>query len=344
MKHRSLAAVLTCAVAMSIGGVAPAVAQSARPKAPPRTAWKHPDLTGFWTNDTFTPLQRPASMAGKAFFTPEEAAELTRQLTADGVDPLAPNALATLLSGKPSDELVQDKEDIHYDNALWLSASRRKGLSTLRTSLIVDPADGRIPPLTPDAQKRESARAAAMKGRTFDGPDSRPLAERCIIWPHEGPPLIPPPYNNIYQIFQTPGYVVILQEIIHNARIIPLDGRPPISANIHQLSGDSRGRWEGDTLVVETTNFTGRTRFQGSTESLHVTERFTRVDADTLAYSFTVDDPNTWTKPWSAEIPMMKTDGPLYEYACHEGNHDLENILRVARTLERTAAEAPKKF
>jgi hypothetical protein len=341
MSHRRCAAVPTLLVAVSLAGAAVS-GQTGGAKAVPRTAWGHPDLQGVWTNDTFTPLQRPASLGAKAFFTPEEAAQLNRALTADGVDPLAPNALAALIGGQPTERL-QQQDEIHYDNALWLSESRRKSLSTLRTSLIVDPADGRIPPLTPDAQKRQAARGAAAKGRAFDDPESRPLAERCIIWPHEGPPLIPAPYNNIIEIFQTPNYVVIVQEIIHNARIIPLDGRPPMPPSIRQLSGDSRGRWEGETLVVESANFTGKTRFQGSSEALRVVERFTRSAADTIDYTFTVEDPNTWTRSWTAEVPMAKIDSRIFEYACHEGNYDLTNILRVARSLEREAAEAAKK-
>jgi len=321
----------------------PAAAQSPAKNAAARTAWGHPDLQGLWTNDTFTPLQRPVALAGKAFFTPEEAEQLNKALTADGVDPLAaPAVLAALASGKDSDALLQSPEDVHYDNSIWLTQSWRKGLSTLRTSLIFDPENGRIPALTPEAQKRESARAAALKGHTFDDPESRPLGERCIIWPHEGPPLLPAPYNNIIEIFQTPTYVVILQEIIHNARIIPLDGRPHIASAVKQLSGDSRGHWEGDTLVVETTNYTGRTRFQNSTDTLRVVERFRRTGDGAIDYKFTVDDPNTWTKPWSAELPMMKIESRIFEYACHEGNHDLENILRVARVQERDAAAQKK--
>jgi hypothetical protein len=325
----------------------PAAAQSSRPKPVERVArtpWGHPDLTGIWTNDTFTPLQRPVALAGKAFFTPEEVEQLNKALGADGVDPLAAGSvIAALASGKDSDALLQSQEDVHYDNSIWLTQSWRKGLSTLRTSLIFDPEDGRIPPLTPEAQKRETARAAALKGHLFDDPESRPMGERCIIWPHEGPPLLAAPYNNIIEIFQTPAYVVIVQEIIHNARIIPLDGRPHISPNVKQLSGDSRGHWEGDTLVVETTNYTGRTRFQNSTETLRVVESFTRKADGGIDYRFTVDDPNTWTRPWSAELPMMKVESRIFEYACHEGNHDLENILRVARTQEREASAAAKK-
>jgi hypothetical protein len=342
MSHRCLAAVLTVLAVVSMAPV-PAAAQSAVTSTPLRTPWGDLDLQGRWTNDTFTPLQRPAHLAGKEFFTEEEAAELTRLLTADGVDPLAGNVLNEQNEERRRERVRQSKENIHYDNAIWLTATRPKGLTSRRTSLIVDPPDGRIPPMRPEAQKREADRAAAMKGRVFDGPDTRPLSERCIIWPHEGPPLIPPVYNNIYQIFQTPGYVVIHQEMTHNARIIPLDGRPHISPNIRQWSGDSRGRWEGQTLVVETTNLTDRTRFQGSTEALHVIERFTRVDAETVRYEFTVEDPKTWTRPWTAEIPMMRTEDFIYEYACHEGNYDLANILRAARTLEQAAEDAAKK-
>ena len=342
MQCRCLA-VASSVLIVLMAASAPAAAQSAAKKAP-RTAWGHPDLQGLWTNDTFTPLQRPPALAGKAFFTPEEADQLNKALTADGVDPLAsPAVLAALAAGKDSDALLQSPEDVHYDNSIWLTQSWRKGLSTLRTSMIFDPEDGRIPALTPEAQKREAARTAALKGHTFDDPESRPLGERCIIWPHEGPPLLPAPYNNIIEIFQTPGYVVIVQEIIHNARIIPLDGRPHIAKNIKQLSGDSRGHWEGDTLVVETTNYTGRTRFQNSTDALRVVERFTRNGDGGIDYRFTVEDPNTWTRPWSAELPMMKVDSRIFEYACHEGNHDLENILRVARSQERDAAAAGPK-
>ena len=333
MQCRCLAVASSVLVVLMAAGT-PASAQSPARKAL-RTAWGHPDLQGLWTNDTFTPLQRPPALAGKAFFTPEEVEQLNKALSADGVDPLAAGGVITALAtGKDSDALIQSQEDIHYDNALWLTQSWRKGLSTLRTSLIFDPEDGRIPPLTPEAQKREATRAAALKGRQFDDPESRPLGERCIIWPHEGPPLLAAPYNNIIEIFQTPDYVVIVQEIIHNARIIPLDGRPHISKSIKQLSGDSRGHWEGDTLVVETTNYTGRTRFQNSTDALRVVERFARTGDGGIDYRFTVEDPNTWTRPWSAELPMMKVESRMFEYACHEGNIGMPGILAGARKQE----------
>jgi hypothetical protein len=320
--NRSCLAAALAGLLLVVPTAIPAAAQSARAAKPPRTPWGAPDLQGRWTNDTFTPLQRPAQFADKEFFTPEEAAELQQRLTADDVDPLAANVLVD------PQRLRQRREDIHYDNNLWLREQTPKGLASLRTSLIVDPPNGRIPPLTPEARKRAADIAADAKARAFDGPESRPLGERCIVWPHEGPPLIPAAYNANLEIFQTRDYVVILQEIIHNARIIPLDGRAHLPA-IPQWSGDSRGRWEGDTLVVTTKNINGKARFQGSTEAMRIVERFTRVDADTIRYAFTVEDPDTWTQPWTAEIPMAKAVGLIYEYACHEANYDLTNILRI---------------
>jgi hypothetical protein len=299
---------------------------------------------------TFTPLQRPANLAGKEFFTEEEAANLTQLLTADGVDPLAGAVLSAESDEQRQNRARQSKENIHYDNAIWLTETRPKGLSSRRTSLIVDPPDGRIPSLTQEAQKREadlrkasSLQVVGLPQLSFDSHETRTFQERCIVWRHEGPPMLPPPYNDRIQIFQAPGYVVIHQEVRTNAvRIIPLDGRPHLPPNMRQWPGDSRGRWEGDTLVVDTTNFTHKTHFEGSSEALHVVERFTRVDADTIRYEFTVEDPTSWTRPWRAEIPMTKAEGLLYEYACHEGNHDLPNILEIARNIEAAAAPAKK--
>jgi len=323
-------------------------AASADTWTPPRTPDGQPDLQGIWTMATFTPLERPANLAGKEFFTEEEAAELAGILTADGVDPLARTALAAETPAERERRLRQSKENIHYDNAIWLTERRQKGLSTRRTSLIVDPRDGRIPPLTPEAQRREAERARTsrflvenIRDQSFDSYETRTLQERCLVWRHEGPPMLPPSYNDRLQIFQAPGYVAILQEMSNNpVRIVPLDGRPPLHPSVRQWPGDSRGRWEGDTLVVETTNFNHKTHFQGSSDALRVVERFTRVDADTIRYEFTVHDPTSWTRPWTAEIPMIVADGPLYEYACHEGNHDLPNILTIARNVEAQAKAA----
>ena len=305
----------------------------------PRTPDGRPDLQGLWTSQTFTPLQRPDRFAGKEFLTEEEAAELTALLTAPGVDPLRRAAFTEGLGVEDAEqrrELTQQTDPTHYNNAVWLTTRRPKGLSSRRTSLIVDPPDGRIPPATAEGRRRAAARRDL---RGYDSYLNRPFQERCLMWTHEGPPMVPPPYNDLYQIFQTPGYVVLFPELANNpVRIIPTDARPPLSPRIRQWPGNSRGRWEGDTLVVDTTNFTDRTGFQGSGEALHVVERFTRVDADTILYEFTVDDPTTWDRAWSAEIPMIAAEGPLYEYTCHEGNYGMVNTLRGARRADREAA------
>jgi hypothetical protein len=196
--------------------------------------------------------------------------------------------------------------------------------------------------LTEQARKRAAERAEARKRvGPFDGPETRPLGERCIFMT-EGPPMLPEAYNSNMQIQQGPGYVAILQEEIHDVRIIPLDGRPHVGPKIREYMGDSRGHWEGETLVVDTTNFTDRTNFRGSSENLHVIERFRRVDEETILYQFTVEDPSTWDRPWTAELPITKIQGPLYEFACHEGNYGMANTLRGAREAEKAAAEAAK--
>ena len=295
----------------------------------PRTPDGRPDLQGVWTSQTFTSLQRPSSVAGREFFTEEEAAELVELLTAPGVDPLKVDTFTRVVNEEDAEkrrDATLQSDPTHYDNAVWLATTQPKGLSSRRTSLIVDPPNGRIPPRTPEARRRAAAR------RRLGGDDSyahRPLSERCLVWSHEGPPTLPAFYNDLSQIFQTPGYVVLFPELANNPpRIITTDGRPHLSPRIRHWRGDSTGRWEGDTLVVDTTNFTDKTAFQGSSDALHVAERFTRVDADTILYEFTLDDPETWERAWSAEFPMMKTEGPLYEFACHEGNYGIMNTLR----------------
>ncbi len=301
---------------------------------PPRTSDGRPDLQGIWTTQTFTPLERPQRYAGKEFLTEEEATELTKLLTQDGVDPLAAGIFAA--SDEDRRKRVLQNDPTHYNNAFWLTTSQPKALSSRRTSLIFDPADGKFPPLTPAGRERAAGRRAA---EGFDSYENRPLQARCIVWTHEGPPMMPPPYNDVLQIFQTPGYVVVFRELATAPRIIPTDGRPHLSEAIRRWNGDSRGRWEGDTLVVDTTNFNDKTAFQGSTAALHVVERFTRTSADTIRYQFTVEDPTTWTRPWSAEIPMTETQGPLYEYACHEGNYGMANTMRGARVADKEAQE-----
>ena len=315
----------------------------------PRTADGRPDLQGYWTTQTFTPLERPVHLGNREFFSEEETAWLQQELTAEGVDPSAREILdiidledrAELQRYKyQANRTPDERHHIHYDNEIWLRTPVPKGLSSRRTSLITWPANGRIPPLTPEAAARAAAtRAAQADPSAFDSHETRPLSERCIAWSHEGPPMMPPSYNDLHQIFQTPDHVVVFSELsTYPPRIIPLDGRPHVSDAIRQFPGDSRGRWEGDTLVVETRNYAERRRFRGAGGALHVVERFTRTGPDRIHYEFTVTDPETWTSPWSVELPMVRIDGPLFEYGCHEGNHDIRHILEIHRNLERQAA------
>jgi hypothetical protein len=206
----------------------------------------------------------------------------------------------------------------------------------------VDPYDGRVPPLTPAAQTAAAARDTIAK-RPPEGPEDLPPIVRCLVWPTSGPPMLPTAYNNFYQIVQGPGYVAILTEMIHDVRIIPLDGRPHLPAKIRQWMGDSRGRWDGNTLIVDTTNFTDKTNVGGSDQNLHVIERFTRTAESSIMYEFTIDDPTAFTRVWKGEVPLMKAPGPIYEYACHEGNYAMEGILKGTRAQEKTAAEPAKK-
>jgi hypothetical protein len=310
--------IVALAVVRPTAQVPAAPARAAKPYAPPRTADGQPDLQGYWTNATFTPLERPAEFAGREFWTPEEAAAYEKQ--------------------RVTQFNSQSAEDIHYDNVIWQTEPYTKGVTSLRTSLITDPKDGRVPPLTLEAQRRAAERAA-RRGNPSDAIQNRTIAERCITWGSDVPPMMPAGYNANFQIVQGAGYVVVITEMIHSARIIPLDGRGHLGQTIQQLTGDSRGRWDGNTLVVDTTNFTDRTAFRGSADKLHVTERFTRVDADVLKYEFTVEDPTTWTRPWSGEIPIKKMGAPIYEYACSEGNYGIANILRGARVEEAKARD-----
>ena len=338
------------AVAMATVALAPVLgaAQEAPDGALPRTAWGHPVLQGIWTSSTYTPLERPDNLADQAELSAEELAELNTLLTAEGVDPLrARSILAAETEAERLERMRQTQENIHYDNSVWLREPQPRRLTTRRTSLIVDPPDGRVPPLVSSAQEREALRRAESRWLvfnidppSFDSHQTRTLQERCLVWRHEGPPMLPPSYNDLLQILQTEDYVVIMQEMRENdARIIPLNDRPRLPSSIREWSGDSRGHWDGDTLVVESTNFNDKVHFHGASTGLHVTERFTRVDDETIRYEFTVEDPTTWTRPWSVEYPLMTREGPLYEYACHEGNHDARHILEVARNVEKAKAE-----
>jgi hypothetical protein len=295
---------------------------------PPRTPDGHPNLQGYWTNITITPLQRPANLAGKEFFAPAEAEAYEKQVVSQNN--------ADRRDGPATQDLSRAYNDFWWDRGT-------KIVKTLRTSLIIDPPDGRIPAMVPGAGERLAAQRRERAGRGTDGPEFRPLAERCLLWATAGPPMMPSFYNNNYHIVQNSDYVMILVEMIHDARIIPIDNRPHLPGTVRQWLGNAVGHWEGDTLVVETTNFTDKTSFQNSSKDMKLTERFTRTDDNTLMYEFTVDDPSTFVRPWTAQIPMSKTEGPVWEYACHEGNYALTNVLSGARAQEKAAAEAASK-
>ena len=290
-----------------------------------RTTDGQPDLQGHWTNDTYTPLERPVELGDKALYTQEEAAAFFKSRQDD-------------LNGQASD-------DIHYDDAIWQAENYAKAES-LRTSLIDAPKNGRLPALTElGAQRLPQQRATQRASAASESAQRRSLAERCISWGNVGPPMMPPTYNANLQIVQAAGLVTIRHEMMHDTRLIYLDGRPHPPPSIQWLAGHSVGHWEGETLVVDTTNFTAKTNFRGSpqntrqdifaTERLHVVERFTRTGENTIDYTFTAEDPDTWVSPWSGGFEMRTVEGPIYEYACHEGNYGLANILRAARAAER---------
>jgi hypothetical protein len=289
---------------------------------PPKTADGHPDFQGVWTNVTITPLERPADLKDKPFFTAQEAAAYEKQVVERN-------------NADRRDGGAEADVSRAYNDAWWDRGT--KVVKTLRTSLVVDPPDGHVPAILPEAAKRQQERLAQNRGHQYDGPENRPVQERCLIWPTLGPPMLPSFYNNNYQIVQGPGYVAILVEMIHDVRIIPTDGRPHSPSNVRLWAGDSRGHWEGNTLVVDTTNFTNKTAFRGSGENLHLVERFTRTDAETLMYDVTIEDPSTWAKPWKIEVPMRKSNDPVYEYACHEGNYSLQGVLAGARADEKSS-------
>ena len=312
-------------LAAAVAGQGPKAATNPKASTPLRTAWGAPDLQGVWDFATLTPMERPSGLAGKEALTEEEAAEFEKR---------------TLVE---RDEDRRDRRPgVGGYNQFWWDYGT-KVIGTRRTSLVVDPPDGKVPPMTPAGQKRAAARLAAFTRPNADGPEDRTLAERCILGFNAGPPMAPSAYNNNVQIFQTPQHVVLLNEMVNDSRVVPLDGRAHLPPDIRQWRGDSRGRWEGNTLVVDTANFRDQTNFRGASRDLRLTERFTRVDADTLLYEFTIDDPASWTKAWTAAVPMQKSAGPIFEYACHEGNYGMFNILAGSRAREKAAEEAAKK-
>jgi hypothetical protein len=316
--------------------------QSAGPaaRATPTATWKaprtpdgQPDLQGVWDFRNVIPLERPARFADKAFLTDEEIAEYEKEaahrLDMDRRDD-DPNRTPPVVNGQRATADVA-----RAYNEFWWDYGK-KFVGAKRSSLIVDPPDGKLPPLTAKGRKAADE-FAARRARAAWGPEDRGVGERCILGFNAGPPFLPAAYNNNIHLFQTRDHVVILNEMVHNARIVPLDRRPHLT--FPQWSGSSRGRWEGETLVVETVNFYETTSFANSSPTMRLVEKFTRVEPDLLVYEFTVSDETTWTRPFTAQLPMKKTGDKMYEYACHEGNYGMTGLLSGARAIE--AAGAP---
>ena len=328
MRYTTLAVVLLTVPALSM----------AQSTAALRTPWGHPDLQGIWDFRTITPLERPEALGDRAFLTAEEAATLERDVVDRNLRLLNRGAERTSTGGNV--DRRGDGTPGFYNN-FWLDTGTRT-VGTRRTSLIIDPLNGRLPALTATGRQR------AEQEYPFDSYLDLDAGDRCILGLNAGPPIIPAAYNQNLLFLQSPDHVVLLTEMVHTVRVVPLDGRPRLGDALLQWSGDARGHWEGDTLVVEPSNFLDERRWTtsnpmgaiGSTKDLRLVERFTRVDPDTLEYEFTVDDPTIWTAPWTASVPMRRTDGPLFEYACHEGNRSLPLIMSGARTQEREAQAA----
>ncbi len=325
MSHRCFASLLTMTAVVLLAPLSvPAQAQTETSAKPtPRTAWGAPELQGVWDFRSITPLQRPEKLADQEFLTEEEAANLDQEAVARDVR----------LWERPA-RRTEAGENVGAYNNFWMDRGTTT-IGTRRTSLIVDPPDGRIPPLTPEAKTRRETRSAYRREHPADSWEDRGLNDRCMFT--TGLPMVPSAYNNNVHVFQTPDHVAILIEMTHTLRVVPLDGRP--HGDIRQFAGDSRGHWEGDTLVVETMHFNRLTGVRGSTPNARLVERFTRIGPDDIQYRFTVEDPDTWTRPWTAEVQLTKNDEPLYEYACHEGNYSMEGILAGARADERAAAQ-----
>jgi len=299
-----------------------------KPFVVPKTPDGKPNLQGYWTNNTIVPLQR-ANGVTKEFYTPEEAVEAAKKQAARDEEQTTPGTVG----------------DVHYDfTQFGLDKSQTVLTSNLRTAMITDPANGKIPPQLPEAAKRVADRnaARAAQGPQYDKVQNIPIGSRCI-YQGAGPPMLPPGYNPAYQIVQGEGYVMFVIEAGHEVRVVPTDGRPHAPKGYTSWLGDSKGHWEGNTLVIETTNYNGKVAYQGSSDKLKVTERFTRTDDETIRYQFTVEDPATWATPWSAELPFTQMDGPIFEHACHEGNYGIRNTLAGVRAEEKRAAEEAAK-
>ena len=331
MSHRTIAA----SVAVALVGVAavsavPAEAQN----EPPRTAWGAPDLGGVWDFRSITPMQRPQDLADQEFLSEEAAAELEQRAVDRENRFLDLPAQRTEAGGNV--DRRPDGGNGSY-NHTWLDRGTQ-AVGTRRTSLVVDPPNGRYPAMTAGGQERSAARTAHRRAQPADSWEDFSTYDRCILGFNAGPPMNPSAYNNNMQLFQTPDHVALVTEMVHTVRVVPLDGRPALDPAFLQWSGDSRGRWEGDTLVIETANFDPRRQWRSTTGAMRLTERLTRVDAETLLYQATVDDPETWESPWTFEVPMRRLEEDMWEYACHEGHHSMPLMLGGARTLEAEAA------
>jgi hypothetical protein len=337
-----LAAALGLAAGAATLAAQPAASRSSsapRGWAAARTPDGHPDLQGVWANNTVTPLQRPKQWEGKTRLTDAEIAELQKfaaQIVDNDGDAQFGDGLILAVLNRVANPKSYDPATGNY-NQFWLV---ERDWHDRRTSLIIDPPDGKIPAMTPEAQKRRAAEIEHRKAHAFEDPEVFPVGERCVNF---GIPRLQAGYNSYLQIVQTPAYVTIMNEMAHDARIIPLDGRPHLDPAIRVWNGDPRGRWEGDTLVIETTNFSPKSDFMGSHENLRLTERLTRVGPEILDYEFTVDDPTTWTAPWTAMIPLKAKNELIYEYACHEGNEAIPDMLRGHRFEERQAEKSGSK-
>ncbi len=318
IQRASVRCVLTVSAVVGLLAGGPEVLQSQRrtqDEALPRTIWGTPDFRGVWINATLTPLERSPELGNKEFYTEAEVDELQRVAVRQRIEAIP----------EPEGRLAVEFSEI------WMEAGPLSG----RTSLITGPT-GRIPPLTPAAEERNAEGRNTPLTKWADSHEDRGWSERCLRLVTGGPPMMAFPFLPFHQIFQTPNHVAFLHEENHEIRIIPLDGRPPVSRAMRLWRGDSRGHWDGDTLVVETTNFNGTGGFRGSGAGLRLIERLSRVEAETVLYEFTVTDPETWTEPWTAQMPLRASTQQLYEHACHEGNRSLPLVLSGARVRERT--------
>jgi hypothetical protein len=331
LHHSALAGLIVLAC-----GLAPAA----------QTSWKacrtpdgHPDFQGVWANNTVTPLQRPKQWEGKTRLTDAEVAELQKfaqQIRENDGDAQFGDGFILAVLNRIAKPTSYDPGTGNY-NQFWVVD---RDWHDRRTSVITDPPDGKLPPQTPEGQKRRAAEIARRREHAFEDPEVFPLGERCVNF---GIPRVQAGYNSYIQIIQSPGYVTILSEMAHDARIIPMDGRPHLDARLRSWNGDARGHWDGDTLVVDTTNFSSKSEFMGAHDNLKLTEKFTRVSEDILNYEFTVDDPTMWTRPWSGMIPLKLKHELIYEYACHEGNEAIPDMLRGHRFEERESTQKREK-